>query len=144
VTEVLVTFSGAVNATEADQIGAYRLATPGKKGSYTAKSAGIIKLKSAQYIAATYQVALKPKKPFALTKRVQLLVYGTGTTGLQDIYGRYIDGGNNAIAMLSHKKATITAVASNPTDLRHALEPSAVDILLEREEMIIKPRRQTL
>jgi len=144
VIEVLVTFSGAVNATEADNILTYRLATPGKKGSYTAKNAGTIKLKSAQYSPATDHVALKPKKPFALTKPVQLLVYGTGTTGLEDSYGRYIDGGNDATAVLRRNGATINAVAANPTELRQGVERSAVDVLLEREEMIIKPRRQTL
>jgi len=81
-------------------------------------------------------VALKPKKPFALTKPVQLLVYGTGTTGLQDSYGRYIDGGNNATAVLSRHGATITAVASHPTQLRQAVGPDAVDVMLERDDAI--------
>ena len=44
VTEVIITFSGAVNIVEADNKGIYRLATPGKRGSYTAKNSGIIAL----------------------------------------------------------------------------------------------------
>ena len=41
VTQVTVVFSGSVNSTEAQMpTGIYRLATPGKKGSYTAKNAG--------------------------------------------------------------------------------------------------------
>ena len=47
VTQIVVTFSGAVNVTEADSVATYRLATAGKKGSFDAKNAGIIKLKSA-------------------------------------------------------------------------------------------------
>ncbi len=78
VTEVLLTFSDPVNAIEADQVGTYRLATPGKGGSYTAKNAGVIKLKSAVYTDATDTVALTLAKPFAITKPVQVLVYGTG------------------------------------------------------------------
>ena len=77
-TEVLVTFSGAVNMIEADSINTYRLATAGKKRSYTAKNAGVIKLRSAVYDGSSNTVALTPKKPFALTRPVELLVYGTG------------------------------------------------------------------
>ena len=76
-------FSEAVNTREADSISNYRLATPGKKNSYTAQNAGIIKLKKAVYTASNNTVALTPKKPFALSKPVQVLVYGTGPTALQ-------------------------------------------------------------
>jgi len=104
VTEILVTFSGAVNVGEDDSINTYRLATPGKKGSYTAKNAGIIKLKSAFYTASNRQVALTPKMPFALTKPVQLLVYGTGASGLQDAEGRLIDGDHNGTARRQRRR----------------------------------------
>ncbi len=49
VTAVTITFSGPVNTTEAGSIASYHLATPGKGGSYTAKNAGTIRLKSAAY-----------------------------------------------------------------------------------------------
>ncbi len=111
VTEVLVTFSGPVNSTEADQTGTYRLAQPGKGGSYTAKNAKVITLKSAVYTGVKVTVALTPVKPFALKKPVQLLVYGTGATELKDSYGGPIDGGKNAIAILSAGGATIEAIA---------------------------------
>ncbi len=111
VTEVLVTFSGPVNSTEADQTGTYRLANPGKGGSYTVKNATVITLNSAVYHSATDTAALTPVKPFAVTKPVQLLVYGTGATALKDSYGRPIDGGKNAIAILSKGGATIEAIA---------------------------------
>jgi hypothetical protein len=39
VTAILVTFSGAVDAAEAVEKGIYRLAEPGKHGSFTAKNA---------------------------------------------------------------------------------------------------------
>src|ERR1017187_9346071 len=98
VTEVDVIFSGAVNSLEAASLATYRLATPGKKNSYTAKNAGIIKLKNAVYNASNNTVALTPKKPFALTKPVQVLVYGTGPTALQDSDGRDVDGDHNGTA----------------------------------------------
>jgi Putative Ig domain len=125
VTEILVTFSGAVNAAEAENLkGIYRLATPGKKGSYVAKNAGSIKLRSAIYAQATNTVALIPKKPFALTKKVQLEVIGLGPSGLHDSIGRLIDGdhngtvGGNAIAILSKRGATVSAVKAARTSGR--------------------------
>jgi hypothetical protein len=145
VTEVFVVFSGPVNSTEADQTsGIYRLATAGKKGSYTAKNAGIIHLKSATYTetGGVDSVALIPKKPFALTKTVQLLVSGLAPSGLQDSDGRYIDGdgngtaGGNAIAYITKKGETLNGVllaraaAGTPT---RATE--AIDALLARGEL---------
>lgn len=140
VTEILVTFSGAVNAAEADSISTYRLATPGKKGSYTSKNAGIIKLKSAVYNGSSDTVALTPKAPFTLTKPVQLLVYGTGPSGLQDAEGRLIDGddngspGSNAVAIISKKSVTIEAVPLVRTSGQTAAS-AAVDALLERDDL---------
>ena len=64
VIQVNVEFSGSVNSTEADMLtGIYRLATPGKKGSYTAKNATVIRLKSATYTDSNHTVVLIPKKP---------------------------------------------------------------------------------
>jgi len=129
VTEVLVTFSDPVNAAEADQASTYCLATPAKKGPYTAKNAGFIKRKLARCSPATNQVALTPKKPFALTKPVQLLVYGTGKTALFDNYGQPIDGGKNAMALPRRIGATITAVvARDAADVRKSIEPAVVDV----------------
>ena len=129
-----------VNAAEADSINTYRLATPGKKGSYTAKNAGIIKLKSAVYNGSSDTVALTPKAPFALTKPVQLLVYGTGPSGLQDAESRLIDGddngtpGGNSIAILSKNRVTIDVVPL--ARAKGQTSGSAdVDALLERDDL---------
>ena len=141
VTEVLVTFSGPVNAAEAGSISTYHLATPGKKGSFAAKNAGTIKLKSAMYTAASHEVALIPKKSFALTKPVQVLVYGTPPSGLQDTDGRYIDGadngqaGSNAAAILTKKSVTIEAAVLARTDERTSQVSAATDAILERGEL---------
>ncbi len=142
VTEVIITFSGAVNSAEADKTGVYRLATAGKHGSFTAKNAGIIKLKKAAFSAASDTVTLTPKKAFALTKAVQLVVNGTPPSGLQDTLGRYLDGGVSAVAILTKRKVTIDAVAENPASARIALKRSAVDVVLERGE-IVRARHST-
>ena len=90
----------------------YRLATAGKKGSFDAKNAGIIKLKSAVATGAN-TVRLMPKKAFAISKTVQFRVNGLAPAGLQDNLGRLIDGdhngqaGGNAIALLSKKGVII-------------------------------------
>jgi hypothetical protein len=50
-------------------------------------------------------VTLTPKKPFSITKGAQFAVDGTGARGLQDSFGRLIDGahtghqGSNAVAV---------------------------------------------
>jgi hypothetical protein len=139
---VALTFSGAVEAAQASETATYRLATPGKKGSYTAKNVGIIKLRSAAYTASTDSVTLTPKKPFALTKPVQVLVYGTGSSGLEDSLGRLIDGdhngtaGGNAVAILTKKGATIDAapLARVEAHDRRALKSDLIDLLLERDD----------
>ncbi len=141
VTEIILTFSGPVNSSEANRTSLYRLAYPGKKGSYTAKNAQVIKLKSAVYNSADDTVALAPKKPFALTKKVQLEVDGVPPSGLQDSEGRYIDGedngmaGSNAIAILAKSGVTIDArtaerIGSSTTN-HHGRNEAVVDAVLE-------------
>jgi hypothetical protein len=142
VTEVLVTFSGAVNAAEADNPAIYRLAMPGKKGSYTAKNAKVIKLKSAAFNAATTTVTLIPKKPFAVTKPVQLQVNGLPPSGLQDSTGRYIDGdhngtaGGNAIAVIAKRGVTVDAKVSARVDAgKPHIRAAVIDALLAHGEL---------
>jgi hypothetical protein len=106
VSEIRVTFSGAVDAPEAQETGVYRLVTPGKHGSFTAKNAGSVKLGSAAYDAASDSVTLTPKRAFSLSKPVELTINGDPPSGLQDTFGRLIDGdgngtpGGNAAAVL--------------------------------------------
>jgi hypothetical protein len=132
VTQILVSFSGAVNAGEAESPARYRLATAGKKGSFTAKNAQFIKLKSSVNDPATNTVTLPPRKPFALTKPVQLLVDGEPPSGLQNSYGRFIDGdhngqsGGNAIAILTKKSVTDHAIVSARIEARELHSRTAV------------------
>jgi RHS repeat-associated protein/uncharacterized repeat protein (TIGR01451 family) len=133
VTEILVTFSGPVNLTEADLTGTYRLATAGAGGSFVAKNAGIIKLKSADYTAKTQTVALSLRKPMALTKPAQLLVYGTGRAGLRDSLGRLIDGdhngrpGGNASVILTGGSAHVNDAIGMPTRFSQLSDPVVID-----------------
>ena len=116
-TEIIVDFSGAVDASEAESVATYRLATAGKKGSFTAKNATVLKLKSAAYDAALDEVTLTPKRAFALTKPVELTVDGQS---LQDNAGQPIDGsddgqaGSNFVTILRNPPA----VTSKPAPKR--------------------------
>ena len=47
------------------------------------------------YSVTDNTATLTLKKPMKLTKALQLTVQGTGTSGLVDSIGRYIDGANN-------------------------------------------------
>ena len=58
VTQIDVTFSGQVNATQADKTKIYRLAYPDRQGSSTPGNAVGVKLRSAKYNTATDSVTL--------------------------------------------------------------------------------------
>jgi hypothetical protein len=139
VTEVIVTFSGPVNAAEADNPAIYRLTLPGKKGSYTAMNAKAIKLRSAIYDAADDTVTLIPRKSFALSKPVQLVIDGQPPSGLQDGFGRLIDGartgkpGSNAVAILSRRGASVEAIGAGNSGGQAAGIMAIVDALFEQD-----------
>jgi hypothetical protein len=92
VSQVLIRFSGAINASEAQAIGTYSLTIAGKKNSFTAKNAKPIAIRSAAYNPASFLVTLTPRKPFALTQMVQLRVSGHLPSALEDSIGQLIDG----------------------------------------------------
>jgi hypothetical protein len=126
VTAITVSFSGAVNAAEADNPAIYQLTTAGTRGSFDAKNAKVLPLASAAYNDALDQVVLKPRKPFALTKPVEVLVHGQSPGGLQDTTGRFIDGDGDGRAaddghfVLSRKgvfrgDAVVSPLGGSPT-----------------------------
>jgi hypothetical protein len=115
-TQIVVQFSGAVNTAQGDLTGNYRLALPGRHGSYTARNAPVIKLKNSVYDSATKTVTLTLRTPLALARRkLQLLINGSAPSGLTDNSGRLIGGdhsgtpGGNAIAYLSKSGVTISS-----------------------------------
>ena len=123
VTGIVIDFSGAVNMTEAQSASTYELIVAGKGGSFTGKGAKVIKIKSAVYNAANDEVTLKPAA-FGLSKAVELVVYGSGSHGLQDAEDRYIDGnhdgvaGGNAVAVIKKGGVTINAVPAGPLAIK--------------------------
>jgi plastocyanin len=106
VAEIIVHFSGPVNASEAQNTGMYRLTETGRNDSFIAKNATVVKLASATYNAALDEVILKPKRPFGLSNCVQVVIDGHQPGGLQDSFGRVINGnddgapGGDVVAMI--------------------------------------------
>ncbi len=77
VSQIVIVFSGPVNFAAPNGLGNYQLIAAGKKNSFAIKDgAKPIPLKSAAYNAVNDTVTLIPKKPFALTRKVQLRVTG--------------------------------------------------------------------
>jgi outer membrane biosynthesis protein TonB len=101
VTEIVVDFSGPVNAAQADSALTYRLTTANGKGSFTAKNSPVVKLRSAEFNPANDTVTLIPKKAFALTKPVELTIDGddNGTAG------------SNAVAQIRRTDVTLNTVS---------------------------------
>ncbi len=103
VTQIDVTFSNQVNATQA-----------GNRRLYHLTGGGGVTLQSASYSATTQTVTLTPRKPFVLRGRgLQLSIKGTSPSGLTDVAGRFIDGaengqaGSNAEVTISKNGVTI-------------------------------------
>jgi hypothetical protein len=149
VTEVIVTYSGAVNAAEAQGLGEYSLVMAGNHGSFTAKNAKKIKLKAASYNTTNDTVTLIPRKAFALTKKVQLQVDGLPPSGLQDSQGRLIDGnhdgqpGGNAVAVLTRGGVSMAVLPVGPSGGANSVSAATIDALLELNALagVTTPKR---
>ena len=116
ITQILVGFSGGVNAAEAKSLKTYQLITANAAGAFIAKKKTLIKIKSAALTGNS--VALKLKAPLKLKKAVELVVNGVAPSGLQDSLGRLIDGnhdgvaGGNAVAVI--KKPGVVSINALP------------------------------
>ncbi len=123
VTQIVLGFSGALNAAEARALGTYELIAASKSGTFTPTKKNLIKIKSATYSGGA--VTLKLKAPLRLKKGVELVVNGTAPSGLQDSSGHLIDGnhdgtaGGNAVAIIKKPASvTIQAVPAGPMSIK--------------------------
>ena len=143
-TEVLVSFSGAVNAAEAQDTALYQLVMAGAHGSFTARSAKAIRLRSASYDAADHTVTLVTSKKVTLSKKqIRLEVDGVPPSGIQDSLGRLIDGdrsgqpGSDATAILTRRGATIAGPALVSSASPRGVTPVLIDALLESNALAV-------
>src|SRR5271157_5748384 len=117
VTQIVIDFSGPLNASQAVQRCHYRLALPGSYGSYTARNARVVLLKKPVYDATDYTVTLTPGRPLALNSKAELVIRGNSPNGLRVSQGNLIDGnddghpGGNAIIFLSSSGVIVEAVS---------------------------------
>jgi hypothetical protein len=120
VTEIVVGFSGPLNAAQAGNVAEFRLAVANGKGILAARNSAVMKLRSATFNPANDTVTLIPKAALVLTKPLQLTINGTAPSGLQDTSGQFIDGdnngtpGGNAVAMIGRTGVTFNAVGAAP------------------------------
>ncbi len=120
VTEIVLTFSSSLDPALAVDRALYRLVSAGNGGSFTGKSATVIKVSNAQYFAASAPdtVTLIPRTPFAPRKPVELTVNGLPPSGLKDSQGRFIDGngdgtpGGKVVAVLTKNGVSIETGAA--------------------------------
>ena len=97
VAEIIVHFSGPVNAG-GPEYGMYRLTETGRNDSSIAKNATVVKLASATYNAASRRGDSRRKRPFGLLNCVQVVIDGHQPGGLQDSFGRVINGNDDGRA----------------------------------------------
>jgi uncharacterized repeat protein (TIGR03803 family) len=115
VTQIILDFIGPVDAGLATRLDPYTLTVADRHGSFTGGHARRIVLASAVYSASTDSVTLVPKKPFGLTRPVQLRVHGILT-------------GDDAVAILS--KQGVHAAARRQPGTSPRLSVAAVDHLM--------------
>jgi Bacterial Ig-like domain (group 2) len=115
VTQIVLTFTGSLEADLALDRGLYRLVIAGNRGSFAGSGATLVKVSKAEYSTVSYPdtVTLIPRTPFTLKRPVKLTINGLSPSGLEDSEGRLIDGnqdgqpGSNAVAVLSKNAFTI-------------------------------------
>ena len=88
VTQILVTFSGAVQCDRGPDAGNLSPGNRRQEGLVRCQEREARQFRSADFNAASDMVTLTPKKAFALTKPVQLRVNGQLPSGLEDSIGR--------------------------------------------------------
>ncbi len=122
VTEIIVSLSDPVNAAQADSPGSYRLVAANGRGSFTSGNSPVMKLRSAVFDPANDTVILTPRMPFAFNRAVELTIFGRPDSGIDDTFGRPIDGdnngapGSNALAFIRGGAVTMETTAP-PADV---------------------------
>ena len=129
---VVVSFSGALNAADAQELAAYQIAVPVKKSKAGAKpkqGAKVI-LSSAKYDPKAMTVTLTPRKPLP-TKSLQLSI---NTALTVDAQGRPVDGNRDGqpggAFVTTFAKAGINFASISKATTAHRASAEAIDTLL--------------
>ncbi len=122
---IVLQFSEALNAGDAQALGAYGLATVAKSKKQKSKP---VALAGATYNASTFAVTLTPRKALAAGAAMELTVHAAS---LLDATGRPLDNGVNATAVLSKGGGMITSAV--PLARSSVRVTRAIDLVIERE-----------
>jgi cyclophilin family peptidyl-prolyl cis-trans isomerase len=90
VSEIILSFSGPLGQSIASSKSPYQLRSPNRKGLYSGRGSSAVKLKSVKYDGKAFTVTLIPKTMIPKKQKDQLIVLGSGKSGLKDTFGRYI------------------------------------------------------
>ncbi len=126
----MLKFSAALNASDARNLGVYRLVTVASSKKQKSKP---VALASASYNATMLTVTLTPRKALVLSPALELTV---NAASLLDALGRPLNNGTNVVAVLRKSGVTLNAPTMSRADFRLALDSSAVDAVIEREATI--------
>jgi hypothetical protein len=108
---------------------------PAIGGHFTARNAGVISLRSASDNPIDRAVTLIPAKSVARTTPAQLVINASGSNGLQDTHGRYVDCGKN-VEVYPTLGPVVDIEQSAETNSRMLANSAAIDALLEREAFV--------
>ena len=128
---LVVTYSGALNAGDAQDLAAYHLVTPGKNKQFATKGAKTVKLTSATYDPAAHTVTLTTKGTVP-NPPLQLQI---NPAMVHDGEGRPISGN----VMLTLGKGGITVSSSAEASVVSQVSAEAFDALLLMDQL--PPRR---
>jgi hypothetical protein len=138
VTVIVLQFSGALNASDAQNRLLYSLA-PETTKKHVIKLGKAVAPATAIYNASTNTVTLTPKKALVLNPPEQLKI---NSSGLLDTFGRALAGNNGVpgstfVATLSKQGITLLRLGGGPSS---RLAATAVDHLLEKGALRRNPR----
>jgi RHS repeat-associated protein len=146
-TGLVLQFSEAVNAAQAQNLAAYQLSMAGKDKKFGTKDDKIVPLASATYNATAHTVTLIPRQAFNKTQLQQLRVKAPF---LHDSLGRVIDGNHDGqpsgdfVATVKGKAVTVAASAIPKSTVISPLAIRAIDQVLAVDPLIpIQSTRST-
>jgi hypothetical protein len=112
-TRVVLTFSEPLDPGTARRPASFGLVASGPDGRFGTKDDRRIRIRSADYDAATNTVTLSPARRLSVRQRYRIVVDGTSSTGLTDTSGNLLDGdfdgtpGGDYVAVFRGRKPKI-------------------------------------
>jgi hypothetical protein len=91
-TQITLTFSGQLNTSTATRTANYQVVAPGRDGRFGTQDDKVIAIAPAVYNPATNTVTLSPNRRLNLHGRYELIVNGSTSTGVANVFGNLLDG----------------------------------------------------